>query len=483
MIAPCHVVREAENRLFATGRMSSLQLMNRVIDRMARAFAEAPLLAALQPQRVVVYAGTGNNAGDALGLAARFGVPVEVRAADPARLSADAAAQCTGRELFAESPPLPQPRTLILDGLLGSGATGPLRPAYAALAEELNALRAACPHSLTVAVDIPTGLNAEDGSMQGPVVRADVSMPIGTVKPGMVADGAEDAVGRLLSIPLPEAELPAAPAGAADVADAAALRAALPRRAYSCFKNRAGRVVLVAGSVGMTGAARLCAAAAVAAGAGLVVLYCLPEAYPVLASCVTPEVMVRPVPHYAAIEEPQAQALLIGPGLGRQTPQNAAALRALATGFNGTVVVDADGLNTAAADRWNCWDKRFILTPHVGEMRRLDPRPAVPRRQVVQRFLESYDCTLLYKGARTLIADRCRTVYNTTGGPYMANGGQGDVLAGCIAALAAQGMAPHAAAALGAYACGLAAETVWARQGYGTAVPAAQVAAALSAVL
>lgn len=477
-IASCQAVRDAEQRLFAAGEITSLQLMNRVIDRMERAVRGEPLLCGLHPQRVVVYAGTGNNAGDAVGLAARLGVPVIIRAVKGrSGLSADTAAQLAGHEIFAYTAPEPLPRTLILDGLLGSGAKGELRPAYAAMVQELNALRAACPQSLTLAVDIPTGLDADTGCCAADVVAADVTADIGAVKPGMLADGAEDAVGRLLPIPLPEAAI--FPCSADTVADAAALRAALPRRPYSYFKNRAGRVAIIAGSVGMTGAARMCAAAAVEAGAGLVALYCLPDAYPVLAASVTPEVMVRPVPTYAAVEEPQANVLLIGPGLGPQTAENAAALRTLAAGFRGTVVLDADGLNLAAAAHWDFFTPRFILTPHAGEMRRLDPRPAAPRREVVRRFLEQHDCTLLYKGARTIIADRGHCVYNISGGPYMANGGQGDVLSGVIAALAAQGMPPHAAAALGAYSCGTTAEAAWAQRGYSTAVRATQVAGML----
>lgn len=476
-ICAAQSVREAERALFASGAMSSLELMNCVVDRLESACRALPCWCGFVPSRVVVYAGTGNNAGDAIGLAARWGCPVTLRCVG--RLSADAAAQCSGREVYDK--PMPQEGLLILDGLLGSGAVGALRPEYAAMVLELNALRAASPRSLTLAIDIPTGLSPDSGACSGDFVRADVTAAIGCVKPGMLVDGAEDAVGRLLCIPLPEVgELPVA--DPACVADAVELPRLLPRRAYSCFKNRAGRVAIVAGSVGMAGAAQMCAEAALAAGAGLVVLYCLPPVYPVLAARVAAEVMVRPVGSYGDIDEPDAQVLVIGPGLGEIQPVAAGSLRALACGFRGTVVLDADGLNTAAAYGWSP-QPGWVLTPHPGEMRRLDPRPAVPRREVVARYLAQHDCTLLLKGARSLVANRERALYNATGGPFMANGGQGDVLAGVIGALAAQGCGAFQAAAAAAYACGLAAERAWALAGYPPAVRATQVIGQLPAVL
>lgn len=470
-------VREAEQALFATGKVSSLELMNAVVERLWQACAELPLLSGFRPAQVVVYAGSGNNAGDAIGLAARWGCPVVLRCAGG--LSADAQAQLSGYELQCE--PRPMPRTLIIDGLLGSGAVGGLRPAYAELVRELNALRAACSCSMTLAIDIPTGLDAATGQHGAEVVLADVTAAIGCVKPGLLADGVEDAVGRLLCIPLPEVgEIP--PADEARVADAAELTPLLPRRAYSCFKNRAGRVAIVAGSVGMAGAAQMCAEAALAAGAGLVVLYCLPPVYPILAARVAPEIMVRPVGSYADIHEPDARALVIGPGLGEVQPVAAESLRRLACEFAGTVVLDADGLNTAAANGWQP-QPNWVLTPHPGEMRRLDGRPAAPRREVVARYLAEHDCTLLLKGARTIIAARTQVMYNSTGGPYMANGGQGDVLAGTIGALSAQGLPPFRAAAAGAYACGLAAEQAWAQSAFPPAIRPSQVVAKLPGIL
>lgn len=470
-IGTAQSVRQAEQALFARGEIASLQLMNAVVERLWQQCAATPALNCLKPSRVVVYAGTGNNAGDAIGLAARWQCPVTLRCVGS--LSEDSRQQLSGREEYGTATP--QEGILIIDGLLGSGAVGALRPACAALVREMNALRAASPGSLLLSIDIPTGLNADTGERGEDVVQADVTATIGCVKPGMLVDGAEDAVGRLLCIPLPEVgDIPAAaPARVLDAAELAPMR--LPRRAYSCYKNRAGRVAIIAGSVGMAGAAQMCAEAALAAGAGLVVLYCLPPVYPVLAMRVAPEIMVRPVGSYADIHEADAQALVIGPGLGEVQPVAAETLRRLATDFAGPVVLDADGLNTAAANGWPI-QSHWILTPHPGEMRRLYPASAgMSRREIVAQYLAQQDCTLLLKGARTIIASREQMFYNSTGGPYMANGGQGDVLAGVIGALVAQGTSPFCAAALAAHACGLAAERAWAIAGYPLAIRATQV--------
>ncbi len=466
LIAPSDTIRAAEQAAFASGSTGSAALMDAVVARLHRA------LHGMRARRCVVYAGRGNNAGDAIGLAARLGLPTILRCVcAPQDLSADSQRQLAGLRdwQLAVSPPEPEEGLLLLDGLLGSGATGPLRPACAELVNELNALRAASSHAFTLAIDIPTGLAAGAGS---PCVLADATAAIGCVKPLMLADGAEEAVGRIIPIPLPEVSL--APSTSDLVLDDALLRRFLPRRANSCFKNRAGRVAVVAGSPGMTGAAQMCAEAALSAGTGLVVLYAKAEAAAVLATRVAPEIMVRAVASYAEIEEPHAQCLLLGPGLGSISPPEGEALHALATSFAGAVVLDADALNTAAAQGWDfAPHEHWILTPHPGEMRRLAPElAALPRREQLAAFTQCRSCVLLLKGARSLIGDRSHCFYNSSGGPFMANGGQGDVLAGCIAGLAAQGIAPLHAAAAGAYVCGRAAEAAWLQQACPRAVRA-----------
>lgn len=473
IIARADEIRRAEQALFSEGSISSAELMDTVVNRLWETLQREPLTAGLRPQRVIVYAGKGNNAGDALGLAARFGCPVTLRAVcGIEELSAD-----SRRELYRitapidSEPPTPQPGLLIIDGLLGSGAKGELRPAYAELVREMNSLRAESPRSLLLAIDIPTGLNADTGQAGAHVVQADITAAIGCVKPGMPADGAENAVGRLFCIPLPEVKL--TPCSDAQVLCPELTRGWLPRRPYSLFKNRAGRVGIIAGSKGMLGAAQMCAEAAVAAGAGLVNLFCPEEVYDLLAARITPEVMVSPLPPSAILLDQSVQSWVIGPGIGHQNRQQAEELQLLISHAQCPVVLDADALNTAAENEW-AFRSNHILTPHPGEMKRLLAADA-PRRDTVEQFLQKHPCTLLLKGARSIIADREQLYYNTSGGPCMANGGQGDVLAGVIGALAAQGLSPIRAAALGAYTCGRAAECAWAAAGYPPAIRAGQV--------
>ena len=481
LIATADEIRHAEQSLFTSGSVTSSALMDIVIERLWEAWQREPLTAGLQPQRVVVYAGRGNNAGDALGLAARFGCPVTLRSV----CKAEELAPDSRRELYRITAPIdterpaPQPGLLIIDGLLGSGARGELRPAYAELVREMNALRAESPRSLLLSIDIPTGLNADNGRGGAHVVMADITAAIGCVKPGMLVDGAEDAVGRLFCIPLPEVTL--TPCSDAQVLCPELTRAWLPRRPYSHFKNRAGRVGIIAGSKGMIGAAQLCAEAAVAAGAGLVNLYCPEEVCDLLAARVTPEVMVSPLLPSLVLSAQSVQVWVIGPGIGHQNTPRAENLLQLINHATCPVVLDADALNTAAERGWT-FRSNHILTPHPGEMNRLQALGG-RRRDIVQHFLESNPCTLLLKGARSIIADRVNCYYNVSGGPFMANGGQGDVLAGTIGALAAQGLAPLRAAALGAYACGRAAEAAQAATGYPPAIRAGQVIAHLPQAL
>lgn len=483
-VYPCLDIRAAEYACFAKGEVTPAALMDYVIEQLWLALQKMPELAGRPIRSVSVYVGKGNNAGDAIGLAARFACPVHLHSVcDPAEFSAETKRQFALLQQWGEVTPAVRPQpgcTLIIDGLLGSGVRGALSPEYQELVRQLNRERVETSDSLALSIDIPTGLQADTGELLGEVVKADITVAIGCVKPGMLADRAEDYVGRLLCIPLPQVELPLTPVP--QVADASLL-AALPRRAYSCYKNRAGRVHIVAGSEGYVGAAQLCAEAAVASGAGLVALYCPQAVYPILAARVTPEVMVRPVRTYAEVSASGAQALVVGPGIGMPDAAEAEALYRLVQSFDGPVVLDADGLNTAARCAWRI-PQHCILTPHAGEMRRLFPQAAeLSRAEVVRQFLQAIPCTLLYKGARSIVSDGEQTFYNSTGGPYMANGGQGDVLSGVIGALVAQGCTPVHAAALGAYACGLAGAIAAARMGHAHAVPASQVIAALPQAL
>lgn len=484
----CRVMRQAERSAIEKGDVSSASLMQCAIDRAVGVLHRDAQFADASRRFycAIVYAGKGNNAGDAIGIARALGFErILLRcAAEPEVMSVETRKQLElippGHLIITrEKPRIEAEGALLIDGMLGSGASGDLRQEYAALVQELNSLRAASRRSITLAIDIPTGLLADTGVSCAYSVQADATLAIGCVKPGMLADGVEDIVGRLLCVPLPEAD-----PGKSDllVADDSLLQL-LPKRAYSCFKNQVGKVRILAGSPGFIGAACMASEAALHAGAGLVELYCPEGIYPILTVKAAPEVMVHGVRDFSEVPTRDVQALLIGPGLGPLQPREAAAMQKLWLEANCPVVLDADALNAVAVHRLRL-PQHAILTPHPGEMRRLFPESAeLTRAQTATRFVAKNACTLLLKGARSIITDGVRTCYNSSGGPFMATGGQGDVLAGVVAALAAGGLSCFHSAALGAFLCGRAAERVWALRGFPQSVPATSLFPHLTSIV
>lgn len=451
MLATCGEMKRTEDEAFARG-ISAEALMEeagRGIAGIVRQFFP-------QPGTCVAVCGKGHNAGDAL-VAARhlagFGWNIVLDIAAP---SLAPLTQKKRDELG--SPQLrdrPSCAEVVLDGLLGIGARGEPRGGIAEAIHRINARRQN--GAWVLAIDVPSGLDADSG-MPAPVcVQADLTAAIGAVKQGLVADSAGNFVGRLAPVPLAELIVPESPWQAST---AKSLRSCLPPRPFDLHKGRAGRVGIVAGSPGFLGAARLCSAAAVRAGAGLVTLFARPETASLLAASCVPEVMIRVVGDYREVLGMPFDALAVGPGLGLAA---AGEIRDLVREAPQPVVVDADALNALADDPSvlaRCAGPR-LLTPHPGEMERLLPREGRTRRAWLEAFLEKYPATLLLKGARTLIGEgETFRRFNTTGNPGMASGGMGDVLTGICAALI--GQTPTAplgqSAALGAWLGGRAAE-------------------------
>jgi NAD(P)H-hydrate epimerase len=327
------------------------------------------------------------------------------------------------------------------------------------LCRRLNALREAS-GARTFALDLPTGLDGSTGTADPDAIVADVTLTVGFAKTGLLVDGAEHWVGRLAVLPL-EALHGFAPAQPPlELATTEALGPFWPRRPADLHKGDCGRVTLVAGSLGSVGAAALAARGALRAGAGLVTL-CVPNAvYGPAAAQAPAECMVRPLGDLREALDFRADALGLGPGLGKDCPE---AVCELIEKAPYPTVVDADALNLLADGRMDtlghCTAER-LLTPHPGEMLRLAPELAgLDRRTVVERFTNRWPVTLLLKGTRTLVGTGgMRIGYNTTGNPGMASGGMGDVLTGVCAALLARGLCAHTAGLLGAWLCGRSAE-------------------------
>jgi len=408
------------------------------------------------PGTCLAYAGKGHNGGDvlvAIRHLAQMGWAVEARLAEP-----DAMAPLTVRQ-FERIPAQtagPGAPLVILDGLLGIGASGPPRGRVGELIQEINTLRRES-SAWVLAADVPSGLDADSGQPEDPCVVADATVTMGFAKEGLVGDRATNYVGRLAVAALDGVRAPsdADPAG---ILTSDLLASMLPLRAFDTHKGMAGRVAIIAGSRGFTGAARLCSEAAVRGGAGLVTLFVLPENVAILAASVAPEVMVRPTASYAEVLEAKWDAIAIGPGL---STQHAGDIVRVIREAACPCVVDADALNVVARDPAvlvGCAGAR-LLTPHPGEMERLRPQGGRSRRDWLDAFVEKYPVTLLLKGSRTIIGEAGQPpAFNTTGHPGMASGGMGDVLTGVAAALIAQGRSPVEAAMLGAWICGRSAE-------------------------
>ena len=412
------------------------------------------------PGTAIVFCGKGHNAGDAL-LAADYlqktGWQIEVRLAFPIT----ELAPLTRRHLEAielgdsdTRPDRGNGSLIVMDGLLGIGSKGAPLGQVAECIRELNALRSR--GAFTVAIDLPSGLDATTGQVFEPCVRADLTVTLGFPKTGLLADGATNHVGRLAVVSLPGVFAPEG--DTASVASSPTLRSHLPIRNFDTHKGNYGRIGIVAGSPGYLGAARLCSAAAVEAGGGLVTLYALPETYDQLSLITIPEVMVRRIESYDQVLKERHDVLAIGPGLGRG---HDGAIRDLVEKAPIPCVVDADALNAVSRDitlLGRCAGPR-ILTPHPGEMERLHPRGERTRRLWAEEFVDRYPVTLLLKGARTIIAEHGHPVsFNGTGNPGMASGGMGDVLTGVCGALTGAGHSCRDASTLGAWLCGRAAE-------------------------
>jgi hydroxyethylthiazole kinase-like uncharacterized protein yjeF len=347
--------------------------------------------------------------------------------------------------------------TIVLDGLLGLGATHLLREPIRAAAREINQLRQE-QNAFVFAIDLPTGLNADSGEIDpDDCVRADFTVAIGFAKHGLVVDDVIDIVGRLEIVPLPEL-VPDTTAPRAVAAAAHALHSLLPRRKFSSYKNQFGRIGVVAGSKGFVGAALMTAHGALRAGAGLVEVFVPHDIYPIVASAAPVEAMVKPVRNYRDLVDEKIDIWALGPGLGKS---RATEILHLIERTEQPMVVDADGLNVLARKidiLKHCRGPR-LLTPHPGEMARLFEVGKMSRAGIAKNFCEQFPVTLLLKGSRTLIGERGKPIsYNTTGNPGMATGGMGDVLTGVCAGLGGRGLSMYDAGRIGAWICGRAAE-------------------------
>ncbi|MFF7332817.1 NAD(P)H-hydrate dehydratase [Streptomyces sp. NPDC008150] len=459
-------VRTAERELMA--RLPDGALMQRAAAGLAVACAQ--LTGRVYGSRVVLLVGSGDNGGDALYAGARLarrGAGVTAVLLSPGRthpggLAALRRAGGSVSDDLAGAGGLVDRADLVVDGIVGIGGRGGLRPDAALLAE-----RAARSRAAVLAVDLPSGVDADTGEVHGAAVRADLTVTFGTHKPGLLIDPAREYAGsvRLVDIGL---DLPAeAELEALQHADVAAL---LPRPGGESDKYRRGVVGVVAGSARYPGAAVLAVAGALRSGAGAV-RYAGPAGDSVLARF--PETLVsREGPARAG----RVQAWAVGPGVGEDADAVAEVLAA-----DVPVLVDADGLRLADRETVRARTAPTLLTPHAGEAAALldtDRADVEANRLASVRALAArYGATVLLKGATTLVADPGGGAVrvNATGTPWLATAGSGDVLSGLAGSLLASGLSARDAGSVAAYLHGLAGR----RAAHGAPVGAHDVAEAI----
>jgi NAD(P)H-hydrate epimerase len=470
--------------------IEKLNIIGRVLMENAGRAVFAAILerwAPLAGRRAMVLCGKGNNGGDGF-VVARYleeaGVACEICLIGSANeLRGDAAANHAvltrvgyGVREIQHLEELPDLRhaDFIVDALLGTGVRGPLLGLMAQIVNRLN--ESGRP---VIAIDLPTGMNADTGEVAGPCVQADLTVTMGCRKQGLLFTPAKEYAGEVIvaDIGFPQAAFRQVAAEknaklATFLLASEVLSNWVPRRPSNAFKNRVGQILVIAGSRGFGGAARLTAVSALRAGAGLVVL-AAPESLLAQLEAAMAEVIKLPLPEEngiissAAIEPLQsriqwANVIAIGPGLGLSEGAQRVVKHALAD-FPGTLVLDADALNNLIGQQEAIRRAagKIILTPHPGELARLTGANkaaiAVNPVAIARQTAEELGQVLVLKGAPTVVASPTGEVFiNSTGNAGMATGGSGDVLTGIIAGLAGQNLDPLRAALLGVYLHGLA---------------------------
>ncbi|GAB4177310.1 MAG: bifunctional ADP-dependent NAD(P)H-hydrate dehydratase/NAD(P)H-hydrate epimerase [Wenzhouxiangellaceae bacterium] len=435
-----------------------------LMERAGRAAFRQMRVSWPEARRVLVCCGSGNNGGDGYVIArlcAEAGLTVRVLATRPPEALSGAARVAAERwsgSVCSEADPADF--DVVVDALLGSGLARELDGPIAALVGRLNEVtRQGSPGVL--AVDVPTGLNADTGMPMGNAVRADLTVTFIARKRGLYTGHAAEFRGHLVYRDL---QVPAAVfdelAPDARLLDASALAACLQPRPAAAHKGRFGRVLVIGGDYGYPGACVLSARAALVGGAGLVSV-ATRERHAWALAAALPEAM------WADAEAPgmldtlfdQATVLAVGPGLGRSTWSQRLFERAIADPR--PMVLDADGLNLLA-DR-PIARGNWVLTPHPGEAGRLlgvsTAQVQRDRFASARELASRYAATVVLKGAGTVVASpEGAASVCAHGTPAMAGAGMGDALTGLVAALIAQGFGLHEAAELGVLVHALAGE-------------------------
>ncbi|MEW6553340.1 MAG: NAD(P)H-hydrate dehydratase [Actinomycetota bacterium] len=472
----------ALDRRAIEGGTPSLDLMERAGRHVAEQARD--LVGLCAGKKINVVAAKGNNGGDGF-VAARYlaswGAEVGIYLlGDEDELSADAAAnyrryreevgvveRCDPSRLAEELIG----SDLVIDAIFGTGFRGVAEGDHATAIAAVNA--SAAP---VLAVDIPSGVDAETGAVGGPAVLAARTVTFAWPKVGLYLFPGARQAGEIVvvDIGIPGHLLAEVVESEIYTIEEDEVAARLPRRSPDAHKGNSGRVLVVAGSVGLTGAAALCSRAALRCGAGVVTLGIPSSLNPIMEVKLT-EVMTLPLPDggggylghgavEAVLDKLQSyDVLALGPGLGT-APATCEVVDGLLRRARVPVVLDADGINCSAGrDGLSGREGATVITPHPGELGRLLGREAgeiqASRVDSAAEAARRFDCTVVLKGANSLVAEAEGRIYiNTLALPGLATAGSGDVLTGCIAAFCAQGLDPLDAAVCGVFIHGKAAE-------------------------
>lgn len=461
--------------------IDSIQLM----ERAAEAVSLEIILRFMPRQRIVVFAGPGNNGGDALAVA-RLLIEQGYRKVEiflfnvSGKLSHDCDEErkklitiegIDFTEVRREfTPPYLDSNDVVVDGLFGSGLRMPLQGGFKSVAQLINDSGA-----FVVSIDVPSGLFGEwnAGSVMRDKVHADLTLAIQLPRLAFFFEDNAEIVGewKLLDIDLDKTRIREMQADYIFV-DERSIRSLLKPRDIFTGKRDYGSVMLFAGSLGMMGAAVMCARAILRSGAGLATVHSASCGMPILQTAV-PEAMFEPDRKDHFISDMtlhhEHQAVAVGPGIGTRD-ETINALEALIKINTTPMVLDADALNCIARRPalLQLLPAATIITPHAGEFDRLFGECSGAEQRLTKAIeaAKRYNIIIVLKGHYTAVVRPTGRVYfNSTGNPGMATAGAGDVLTGVIAALLAQGYRPEHAATLGAYLHGLAGDLAAAELG------------------
>ncbi|MCL5035235.1 MAG: NAD(P)H-hydrate dehydratase [Bacteroidetes bacterium] len=473
-------MRGCDRESIESGKVSGSSLMDKASLGVAKVAVR--LLGDVRGKRIAVLCGKGNNGGDGFGASlylAQMGASVSVLLTDkPDEIPGDAKIfydklnelppeQGTVEFLEideSERVPSLDDFNLVIDAVLGTGLSGDPRETAEKAINMM--LRSRTP---VLSVDIPTGLNSDDGTVYTIAPDAVATATMGNLKRGLLLNDGKEKCGKVyvVDIGIPKdlaafREINTYLVGCEDV------RSILPKRQPETHKHAVGKIFGLVGSVGLTGAGVMVGQAAMRAGAGAVVLGVPSDLNPIFENKLT-EVMTIPLPQtadgslsLAVLLQIQrnlgwADALVIGPGISRNQ-ETAQLVAKLIRSYDGTILIDADGLNPIAdhPEILHETHAEIVLTPHHGEFSRLSKfsveEIAKERVEVARKYAAENNVTLVLKGSPTVIASKEGKVYvNVHGNPGMATAGSGDVLTGIIAAMLGQKLSPLDAAMAGVY--------------------------------